>query len=258
MPEINEARFAVIADIHGNADALTAVLADIDASGVTDIVNLGDHFSGPLAAGETAGILRARPMICVRGNHDRWLSEQRPEDMSISDATAHAQLSGEDIDWLRAQPPRMDISDSIFACHATPKDDLTYWLKHVLDDGTVTARPRQEVIRLAGDVNASLILCAHTHIARRVDLPDGRVILNPGSVGCPAFDDDTPVYHIVETGTPTASYAIVERAEAGWRTMHRQVPYDPSRMAALATAAGRDGWANAVATGWYRGDPAGA
>ncbi|MBL8561144.1 MAG: metallophosphoesterase family protein, partial [Gemmobacter sp.] len=41
-------RFAAIADIHGNADALAAVLADIDAQGITEIVNLGDLLSGPL------------------------------------------------------------------------------------------------------------------------------------------------------------------------------------------------------------------
>ena len=40
-------RFAAIADIHGNALALEAVLADVDAQGIGDIVNLGDMLSGP-------------------------------------------------------------------------------------------------------------------------------------------------------------------------------------------------------------------
>ena len=50
-------RFAAIADIHGNASALEAVLADIAAQGIVDIVNLGDSLSGPLEAGRTADIL---------------------------------------------------------------------------------------------------------------------------------------------------------------------------------------------------------
>lgn len=58
-------RFAAIADIHGNADALAAVLRDIDAQGVAAIVNLGDHLSGPLAAAETLALIRARPYPCV-------------------------------------------------------------------------------------------------------------------------------------------------------------------------------------------------
>jgi len=44
-------RFAAIADIHGNHLALEAVLADIRAQGIEEIVNLGDFFSGPLEAG---------------------------------------------------------------------------------------------------------------------------------------------------------------------------------------------------------------
>ncbi len=250
MTRLNTNEFAVIADVHGNVDALVAVLADIDGQGIDEIVNLGDHFSGPLAAGETALVLRARRMICVRGNHDRWLCEQRPEEMGISDAAAFAQLSAGDLDWLRGQPPRLELADDVFACHATPQDDLTYWLEHVAEDGSVGPRERQEVADLAGDIRASLLLCGHTHTQRRVDLPDGRVILNPGSVGCPAYDDDTPVYHVMESGTPAACYAIIERSAAGWRSTFRHVPYDTRRMAALAMAAGRSGWANGVSTGW--------
>ena len=59
-------RFAVIADIHGNADALSAVLADIDRRGIGTVVNLGDHFSGPLAAAETARSAAAM-MGAIRG-----------------------------------------------------------------------------------------------------------------------------------------------------------------------------------------------
>ena len=224
MTTLNATEFAVIADVHGNVDALLAVLDDIDAQGINDIVNLGDHFSGPLAAAETAEVLRARPMICVRGNHARWLCDQRLENMGVSDAAAYVQLSAEDLGWLRGQAPRLELAEDIFACHATPQDDLTYWLEHVSEDGSVGARPWPDVAGLAGGIGASLSLCAHTHIQRRGDLPDGRVILNPGSVGCPAFDDDTPVYHVVESGTPAACYAIIERSAAGWRSTFHQVP----------------------------------
>lgn len=91
-------KFAVIADIHGNSDALAAVFADMDALGVTEAVNLGDHFSGPLDASETARnlLLRSYPSIC--GNHDRWLVEKTPADMGPSDQAAYAQLRPEQLD----------------------------------------------------------------------------------------------------------------------------------------------------------------
>ena len=50
-------RFAAIADVHGNCVALEAVLADIAALGIAEVVNLGDHVSGPLEAGRTADML---------------------------------------------------------------------------------------------------------------------------------------------------------------------------------------------------------
>ncbi len=72
-------RFAAIADVHGNYLALEAVLADIRAQGVSDIVNLGDMLSGPLDAGRTIEILMQLDAVHVLGNHDRYLLDRPPE-----------------------------------------------------------------------------------------------------------------------------------------------------------------------------------
>jgi predicted phosphodiesterase len=50
-------RLAAIADVHGNRFALEAVLADIAANSIREVVNLGDHVSGPLEAARTADTL---------------------------------------------------------------------------------------------------------------------------------------------------------------------------------------------------------
>jgi len=119
-------RFAVISDIHGNSDALAAVLADIDALQIETIVNLGDHLSGPLAARETADMLMAREMICIRGNHDRWLVEKSLAEMGASDRVAREQLDDRHIEWLRAMPASRSLADGrIFICHGTPSSDTT-------------------------------------------------------------------------------------------------------------------------------------
>ena len=52
-------RFAAIADVHGNYLALEAVIADIRAQGIDEIVNLGDMASGPLDARRTMDALLA-------------------------------------------------------------------------------------------------------------------------------------------------------------------------------------------------------
>ena len=244
-------RLAAIADIHGNADALAAVLADIAAHGITRIVNLGDHFSGPLAARETAELLLSRTITTIRGNHDRYLLETPAAEMAPSDKVAFRQLDSRHIGWLRDLPPVMTMEDDIFLCHGTPRNDTTYWLERVCADGRVVSNTLAGILEEAEGVTASLILCGHSHQPRRVDIPDGRVILNPGSVGCPAYVDDLPVRHVMQAGTPAACYAIAERQGNGaWSTTFRHVPYDTARMVALAEAARRPEWASGLKTGW--------
>ncbi|QFY60876.1 metallophosphoesterase family protein [Rhizobium grahamii] len=243
-------RFAAIADVHGNHLALEAVLADIAAQGVTDIVNLGDCFSGPLTAGRTAEVLRARDMLTVRGNHDRYLIDRPRETMHASDAAAFDQLTADDLHWLRGLPTSAVYRDEVYLCHATPADDNTYWLESVSADGHVFLKPLAEIEALAVGADFSLVLCGHSHIPRMVRLSDSRLIVNPGSVGCPAYDDDLPYYHKVETGHPMASYCILEKGEGGWLPEFRTVAYDHMAMSRLAKENARPEWAGALATGW--------
>lgn len=242
--------FAVIADIHGNADALNAVLADIDAHGISTILNLGDHFSGPLAAAETARILEDREMISIRGNHDRWLIEQDRAEMGASDAAAYDQLRAQDFDWLRSLKPTLRLRPSVFMCHGTPDSDTTYWLETVLTDGTVAPRSRDQIEAAGTGVDCTLILCGHTHLARMVRLRDGRIVLNPGSVGLPAYDDEAPVPHVVAAGCTEARYCIATSVNGSWDITFRAIAYDTTRMAQMAREAGRPEWARAVGTGW--------
>ncbi len=245
-------RFAVIADIHGNHLALEAVLADIRKQGITDIVNLGDCFSGPLTAGKTADILLGLDAVTVRGNHDRYLIEQAPEAMHASDSVAYAELSERHLAWLRSLPFSTVYRNEAYLCHATPANDNVYWLESVSPDGHVYLKPLEEIEALAGGIDFPLILCGHSHIPRAVHLSGGRLIVNPGSVGCPAYDDDLPYYHKVEAGHPFASYAILEKRGDSWLPVFRNVAYDHQAMAELAAQKGRAEWASGLATGWLR------
>lgn len=250
MKDFDTNRFAIIADIHSNSDALQAVLQDISDQGIKSVVNLGDHLSGPMAARETAELLFSHDMPSIRGNHDRWLVENKREDMTSIDGAAFDQLDARHLDWLQELQPTLWLSEDVFACHGTPNSDTTYWMEKVSPEGEVVLRSQGEVSSEAAGIKASLFLCGHTHLPRRMDLPDGSVILNPGSVGCPGYIDDTPVHHVVQTGTSAACYAVVERTAGGWATAFRHVPYDPSRMIELARAANHPNWEGRLATGW--------
>jgi len=245
-------RFAAIADVQGNHLALEAVVADIRAQGIADIVNLGDMASGPLDARRTMDVLMALDAVHVLGNHDRYLIDRPPEKMGSWDRPAHAQLDTNHLDWLRAVPPTLVFRDQVLLCHATPTHDETYWLETVLPDGTVRMAPLEAIEKAAAGVAQRLILCGHTHIARAVRLSDGRMIVNPGSVGCPGFRDVHPFPHAVEAGTPDARYALLELADGAWQVTFRHVPYDHDAMAALARRSGNPEFASALATGWIR------
>jgi diadenosine tetraphosphatase ApaH/serine/threonine PP2A family protein phosphatase len=245
-------RFAAIADVHGNYLALEAVLADIRAKGIGEIVNLGDMASGPLDARRTMDTLMALDAVHVLGNHDRYLIDRPPEKMGSWDRPAHAQLDKHHLDWLRAVPKTAVFRDQVFLCHATPADDNVYWLETVTPDGAVKLSPLEAIEKEAEGISQSLILCAHTHIARAVRLSDGRLVVNPGSVGVPGFSYNVPFPHLIEAGTPDARYAILELVLGNWRVTFRHVPYDHDAMAALARRNGDNEFASALATGWIR------
>jgi diadenosine tetraphosphatase ApaH/serine/threonine PP2A family protein phosphatase len=122
----------------------------------------------------------------------------------------------------------------------------------VTPDGSVTMSSPEAIEKAAAGISQSLILCAHTHIARAVRLGDGRQVVNPGSVGGPGFSYHVPFPHVIEAGTPDARYAILELISGSWSVTFRHVPYDNAAMSALARQNGDPEFASALATGRVR------
>jgi putative phosphoesterase len=240
-------RIAVIADIHGNLPALDAVLADIAPRGVDLTVNLGDIVSGPLFPRETADRLMPLGLPTIRGNHERQLLTHGPDRIGQSDRFALAALTEAQKAWLAALPETLRVGHDILLVHGTPASDLEYFLESV-DVGGIRPATPDEIEARAGAVSARLILCGHTHTPRAVRTADGRLIVNPGSVGVQAYRDEEPVPHNVEVGTPEARYAVVELGEDIAVEMIT-VAYDWESAARAAEANGRDEWARALRTG---------
>lgn len=241
-------RIAAISDIHGNLAALDAVLADIGRRGCDMVVNLGDILSGPLQPAETADRLIALALPTIRGNHERQLLEQRPQDMGASDRHAHEQLSAAHREWIAGLPATLWLTEDVFLCHGTPTDDLQYFLEDVDEHGAHAAEV--SVVReRAGEVPASLILCGHTHTQRAVQLDDGRLVVNPGSVGLQAFQWDRPRLHTMTMQTPHARYAVMTRERGRWSVDLVAVDYDWESAARLAEQRQRPEWATALRTG---------
>lgn len=238
-------RIAVVSDIHGNLPALLAVVADFTRRGVDQVVNLGDSLSGPLLPKETAQYLMAQDWVQLAGNHERQVLHLHANS-GPSDQYAHSQLSSAEFAWMASLPCVRPLSSEVLLCHGTPSSDITYLLQTT--DRAATAAEIEERL---GTVSATLVLCGHTHVARSVRCK-GTLIVNPGSVGQPAFEDDLPHPHVIETGSPDARYAIVEKRDGGWVADLISVPYAHQPMAELARLRHRPDWECALLTGYMR------
>lgn len=242
-------RIAVLSDIHGNLAALQAVVEDFGRRGVDAAVNLGDSLSGPLLPRETAQFLMAQDWVHLAGNHERQILTLRPLACDPSDAYARAQLGRTELEWIAALRPCHAWSDEVLLCHGTPANDAEYFLESV-EPGRLRAASAQEISSRLGATRARVIVCGHTHVPRMVRTASGQMLVNPGSVGQPAYDDDQPVYHAVESGAPDARYAIIEARAAGWSAQLIGVPYDHASMAALARRHGRPDWEHILRFGY--------
>jgi predicted phosphodiesterase len=242
-------RLAVLADIHGNLPALEAAIDDLARREADAVVNLGDCASGPLWPRETLGLLMRLGWPTVRGNHDRWLGLDPPEEMGPSDRYAYDQTSAEERTWLAALPVRLDLAPRIAAFHARPDDDNAYLLEDVRDGRLAPATDAVLAARLGG-IDAAAILTGHSHLPALRRLTDARLVVNPGSVGVPAYNDTTPPAHVSESGAPHARYALLQ-LDAGLVTGVDLVAlsYDHETAARRAEENGRPEWAFALRTG---------
>ena len=234
-------KIAVLSDIHGNLAALDAVLAHAASFAPDHIVNLGDICSGALWPAETADRLMALDLPTIRGNHERQVLEGDLASMGLSDRHARTSLSDDQLAWLAALPPTLRLSDGVLLVHGTPASDLDYYLETVTATGLRAATP-EEVEQRTGSIDAELILCGHTHVPRALELAGGRLIVNPGSVGLPAYRDMHPYPHAIENGSPHARYAMVAKQAGGWGVSFHLVPYDWEQAACDAERNDRADW----------------
>jgi putative phosphoesterase len=198
-------QYAIISDIHGNSAALLAVLRDIKSRNIKTIINLGDHFFGALEPAVTAEIIRDNPMICISGNTDREIVDNVSKDGM---ERVQAQLADETIAWLKDLAKTTTVDDLIFVCHGTPESDDEYLLEQVTANGVFVYND-EDLIEKTKHIKERVILCGHSHVNRVVYLSNGKLIVNPGSVGLPAYLGNGKHRFAMESMTPHAKYAII-------------------------------------------------
>lgn len=245
---MSDRTWAVLADVHGNSWALDAVLTDIRRRGVTEILNLGDCLFGPLDPVGTAERLMELRAPTVRGNQDRNLLSPPPAMRTQPTFLfMDERLTDHHRAWLATFPQTLRVDDDILLCHGTPDSDEELLLEDVRETGVFLMSAETLEARVA-PLNAAIVLCAHSHVHRTVWA--GRTgVINPGSVGLPAYTADSPHPHAMESGSPHARYVLLSREAESWRVEHVAVPYDWKTAAEAARRNGRPDWAEWIETG---------
>lgn len=249
-------KVAILSDIHSNIFALRAVINDAQQRNVTSMLNLGDILYGPIAPQETFELLQKHNFTTISGNQDRQIYDATQKDIDTNPTLQFIldDLSRDAVEWMRALPKTKQFSEEIYCCHGTPNSDLVYLLENV-EKGYPLLRSDEHILDLLAGHRSNIIVCGHTHIPRVVQLSSGQLVINPGSVGLPAYSDEEPVQHSMQTYNNLASYAILEKNNTDnhlndkWNVELLNVNYDATSAIALAHENNRQDWAIALASG---------
>ncbi len=240
-------RVAVISDIHGNAPALDAVLADVDEQAPDAIWCLGDLVGYGAQPNECVRTVRDRAGVCLLGNHDMSVLGRLDLDDFTRDAAAAARwtqtlLGEEERAFLESlEPQSRQPGAELF--HASARDPV--W-EYVLSEDAALAslRVTTEPIVLVGHSHVPLALLQTEDGLRgglaaggaEIDLGAGRWLLNPGSVGQP------------RDGDPRAAWLLLDTA-AGEASFHRRAYEVEAAQAAIRVAGLPEGLATRLAAG---------
>ena len=207
-------------DIHGNLDALEAVLADPRAAGADAILVGGDVAPGAFVK-ECLSVLRGHdlPVHWVRGNGEREAAEAaasglEAEQVSPDDparftaALTAAGLGAELSAWLGTLPTTVEL-DGVLYCHASPRRD---------DEMLTRISPAQRWAEALEGIDQRLVVAGHTH--QQDDRTVGPVqFVNAGSVGLPYEGDAAARWAWISDATPDLRHTPYDGAAAGRRML---------------------------------------
>jgi predicted phosphodiesterase len=231
-------RIAALSDVHGNAQALEAVLKDIARAKPDAVMVTGDlvlNGADPSLVVDVLRTLADDGALVIAGNTDiavadfdyaaafPWMQDGVPDAIQSAAEWTHDTLGPERIDWLRRLPSerrwRADDDTLVLACHASPGSQ-TAGLDRDLD-------PNVTIERIAR-TDARVIVCGHTHQPEVRDL-GWKLIVNAGSAGY-SFDGDA-----------TASWALIDLVDGEVTADIRRTEYDAVAAANAISSRGLPG-----------------
>lgn len=175
-------KIALISDIHGNYEALKAVLSSIDKMQISEIFCLGDVVGYYSQVNECCDELRNRSVKCVMGNHDWYLVANSfcPRSRSVNNCLSYQKkiITQENKYWLSLFPSiRIEFGISmVHGSWTNPIDDYF--------------EPNSDYF---SKIEGTFFASGHSHI-QRLDKYGNKIYCNPGSVGQPRDNDNRAAF----------------------------------------------------------------
>lgn len=223
-------RFAVISDVHGNLDALAAVLADIKHRAIEQVYCAGDLVGYGPHPNEVIELIRREAIPTVMGNYDDAVANDRPVcGCAFPDARAR-ELGEQSLAWTKE---RVTAENKLFlrglplelSFRAGPyKVLLVHGSPRFLDEYLYEDAPAELLQEIFVARPVDVLIVGHTHKAYHRKLYD-RHIIGAGSVGRPVNGCPNPVYTLVRINQVVAVTFV-------------RVAYDPTRTAKAIEASG--------------------
>jgi predicted phosphodiesterase len=171
------ALYGVLGDIHGNLEALRAVLAALDERGVRELLCVGDIVGYNADADACAALLRRRGARVILGNHDliatrRLGFERCANNARYALARTRRTLARETADWLLTLPERLLVDDRIALVHGGVRDVQLYMRTPQLIAGNAA-------LLRADFPSARVCFFGHSHVQKVYELDAGSTIELP-------------------------------------------------------------------------------
>lgn len=234
-------KIAVISDIHGNMQALEAVLKDIKAENCDKIFCLGDlAMAGPepvkaiekIKELQEKGNFTQGNFTLIQGNTDEMIGYYSPEIIAkVNQFPIMARALENDVqiipenlkEFLRNLPKQAEIEIEgvkILLVHGSPRKN---------DENISPELPIEKIEEMLEGINADLVLCGHTHIPCGYQTSKRQTVVNDGSVGRPF------------TPNPQACYAVVTFNSGDFDIKHKFVDYDKQTASEILSKRDFDG-----------------
>jgi diadenosine tetraphosphatase ApaH/serine/threonine PP2A family protein phosphatase len=216
-------RYGIYSDIHGNLEALQAVLDSMQALGVERRICLGDLVGYCANPNECVEVIREKSDLVILGNHDSVaLGRESSENFNFYARRAiewtRENLSKESVDFLN-KLSYMESEGELCFVHASPRSPADWYYVTSLDDAVDAFSFFRQRICFVGHTHWPVIVVMEGEQSFRIcdtlsyTLEKGqRMLVNVGSVGQPR--DRNPLASWTICDSETLSVEIV------------RVPYD--------------------------------